>query len=164
MRQSQKSSKRKNRAELNEEGRALKRQRKHKGLAAGNRSNAAAQADASSKRSSEKDPRIGSKKPISLVPESNSNVTKPKEKPAKPTVSLSPEKELALLESDEKLDALLERLENGEELSASEQQYVDRKLDRIDELMAILGIEFEDEDDDTQDKQQDIMHLLKQKD
>lgn len=163
MRQSPKSSKRKPRAELNEEGRERKRQRKHKGHASGSRSNTSDQAKNSSKRSSEKDPRIGSKTPISLVPEQVSQPkpsTKP-EKPAKEIQKLSPEKELTLLENDDKLDALLERLEKGEELTASEQDYVDRTLDRIDELMAILGIEFEEEEDELPNPRHDIMHLLK---
>lgn len=48
---------------------------------------------------------------------------------------LSPQAELDLLETDERLDALLERLEAGETLSAEDQSQVDAKLDRIDELM-----------------------------
>lgn len=161
MRQSQKSSKRKTRAELNDEGRERKRQRKHKGHASGSRSNTSDQDSKSSKRSSEKDPRIGSKKPISLLPEQTSNTPKPQEKPVKDVKSLSPEKELAQLENDDRLDALLERLENGEELNTNDQDYVDHTLDRIDELMAILGIEFEEEEEEPQNSRQDIMHLLK---
>ncbi len=52
---------------------------------------------------------------------------------------LSPQAELDLLENDERLDALLERLEEGETLTAEEQSWVDAKLDRIDELMQKLG-------------------------
>ncbi len=55
-----------------------------------------------------KDPRIGSKTPIPLgVAEKVTKQHKPKsEKPM-----LSPQAELELLETDERLDALLERLE-----------------------------------------------------
>ena len=40
-----------------------------------------------------------------------------------------------MLGNDERLDALLERLEEGGTLNAEEQSWVDAKLDRIDELM-----------------------------
>lgn len=67
-----------------------------------------------------KDPRIGSKTPIPLgVTEKVTKQHKPKsEKPM-----LSPQAELELLETDERLDALLERLEAGETLSAEEQSW-----------------------------------------
>lgn len=41
---------------------------------------------------------------------------------------LSPQAELDLLENDERLDALLERLEEGGTLNAEEQTRVDAKL------------------------------------
>lgn len=168
MRQPQKSPKRKTRAELNEEGRERKRQKKHRGHVSGSRSNVAEQNAQSGRASNIKDPRIGSKKPIALIAETP---VQPKEK-IKPKVAankekLSPEKELELLENDDKLDALLERLEDGETLTKDEQKYVDNTLDRIDELMVLLGIELEDESEDDemfQTKQPDIVRLLKQKD
>ncbi|MMZ69837.1 Der GTPase-activating protein YihI [compost metagenome] len=75
---------------------------------------------------------------------------------------LSPQAELDMLENDERLDALLERLEAGEKLNAEEQKWVDAKLDRIDELMQQLGLSYEDEEDDEEEeKQDDMMRLLK---
>lgn len=75
---------------------------------------------------------------------------------------LSPQAELDLLENDERTDALLERLEEGETLTAEEQSWVDAKLDRIDELMQKLGLSYDDEDDEEEDeKQEDMMRLLK---
>jgi len=75
---------------------------------------------------------------------------------------LSPQAELDLLENDERLDALLERLEEGEALTAEEQTWVDAKLDRIDELMQKLGLSYDDEDEEEEDeKQEDMMRLLK---
>jgi len=75
---------------------------------------------------------------------------------------LSPQAELDMLENDERLDALLERLEAGEKLNAEEQKWVDAKLDRIDELMQQLGLSYEDdEDDEEEEKQDDMMRLLK---
>ncbi len=75
---------------------------------------------------------------------------------------LSPQAELELLETDERLDALLERLEAGETLSAEEQSWVDAKLDRIDELMQKLGLSYDDdEEEDEDEKQEDMMRLLR---
>ncbi|STD50120.1 Der GTPase-activating protein YihI [Edwardsiella tarda] len=72
---------------------------------------------------------------------------------------LTPEAELARLENDPRLDALLERLEEGATLNSEEQRYVDEMLDRIDELMEELGIELED--DEEEEKDEDIMQLLR---
>ncbi|HHR6112506.1 TPA: GTPase-activating protein, partial [Providencia alcalifaciens] len=48
---------------------------------------------------------------------------------------------------------------------AQEQQYVDTCLDRIDELMNMLGIEYADEegDEEEEEKFDDIMRILKSK-
>lgn len=73
---------------------------------------------------------------------------------------LSPQAELDLLETDERTDALLERLEAGETLSAEDQARVDAKLDRIDELMQKLGLSYDDDDEDDE-KQEDMMRLLR---
>ena len=74
---------------------------------------------------------------------------------------LSPQAELELLENDERLDALLERLEEGGTLNAEEQSWVDAKLDRIDELMHQLGLSYDDEDEEEEERQEDMMRLLK---
>ncbi|SCA21390.1 GTPase activator [Klebsiella quasipneumoniae] len=74
---------------------------------------------------------------------------------------LSPQAELELLENDERLDALLERLEEGGTLNAEEQRWVDAKLDRIDELMQQLGLSYDDEDEEEEERQEDMMRLLK---
>ena len=73
---------------------------------------------------------------------------------------LSPEEELAQLENSERLDALLDRMENGETLSAEEQAWLDETLDRIDELMEQLGIDMDDEAEDEQ-AEEDMYRLLK---
>lgn len=84
-------------------------------------------------------------------------------KPKSEKPMLSPQTELDLLETDERLDALLERLEAGETLSAEDQAWVDAKLDRIDELMQKLGLSYDDdeEDDEEDEKQEDMMRLLR---
>ncbi|HHS2768460.1 TPA: GTPase-activating protein, partial [Providencia alcalifaciens] len=70
-----------------------------------------------------------------------------------------------MLESDDRLDSILARLEDGETVTAQEQQYVDTCLDRIDELMNMLGIEYADEegDEEEEEKFDDIMRILKSK-
>ena len=122
--------------------------------------NAQNMAGASAKGKQQKDPRIGSKTPIPLGV-TDTPVTK-QHKPKSEKPMLSPQAELDMLENDERLDALLERLEEGETLTAEEQSWVDAKLDRIDELMQKLGLSYDDEEDEEEDeKQEDMMRLLK---
>ncbi|MER2471561.1 Der GTPase-activating protein YihI [Photorhabdus laumondii] len=153
--------KRKNREELNAEGRARKREKKHRGNPPGNR-NREQSGDKHQSGKQQRDPRLGSKVPVPLIVG---------EQPTKPVVAnvankvetkprLSPQEELAMLENDDRLDALLERLENGESLSKEEHAYVDTTLDRIDALMEELGIKL-DEEEREEEKRDDIMQLLK---
>ena len=153
-------ARRKTREELNQEARDRKRQKKHRGHAAGSRATGGDASSGGKNKSKQKDPRIGSKTPIPLgVTEKVTKQHKPKsEKPM-----LSPQAELDLLETDERLDALLERLEAGETLSAEDQSWVDAKLDRIDELMQKLGLSYDDDEEEEEDdeKQEDMMRLLR---
>lgn len=149
---------RKTREELNQEARDRKRLKKHRGHAPGSRASGG-NSTSGGNQSQQKDPRIGSKTPVPLgVTEKVARQHKPKsEKPM-----LSPQAELDLLETDERLDALLERLEAGETLSAEDQAWADAKLDRIDELMQKLGLSYDDEEDEEEDeKQEDMMRLLR---
>ncbi|SUI62037.1 Der GTPase-activating protein YihI [Serratia quinivorans] len=101
--------------------------------------------------------------PVALVVEDKPKAKlqpKPKAE-AKPKPRLTPEEELAKLENDERLDALLDRIDDGETLSAEDQKYVDQTLDRIDALMEQLGIELGDDDEEEEEKQEDILKLLK---
>ena len=151
---------RKTREELNQEARDRKRDKKHSGHSAGSRANGSSASGSAAQNSKQKDPRIGSKTPIPLGVTDAPVVKQHKPKSEKPM--LSPQAELDMLENDERLDALLERLEAGEKLNAEEQKWVDAKLDRIDELMQQLGLSYEDdEDDEEEEKQDDMMRLLK---
>ncbi|TLU61977.1 MULTISPECIES: Der GTPase-activating protein YihI [Enterobacteriaceae] len=152
-------ARRKTREELNQEARDRKRDKKHRGHAAGSRASGGA-SGASAKNKQQKDPRIGSKTPVPLGV-TDAPVTR-QHKPKSEKPMLSPQAELDMLENDERLDALLERLEEGEALNAEEQSWVDAKLDRIDELMQQLGLSYDDEDEDEEEeKQEDMMRLLK---
>jgi len=152
-------ARRKTREELNQEARDRKRDKKHRGHAAGSRASGGT-SGASAKNKQQKDPRIGSKTPVPLAV-TDAPVTR-QHKPKSEKPMLSPQAELDMLENDERLDALLERLEEGEALNAEEQSWVDAKLDRIDELMQQLGLSYDDEDEDEEEeKQEDMMRLLK---
>lgn len=155
-------TKKKSRVELDQEARERKRLKKRRGLASGSRTQVESANQKNKAGAQTKDPRIGSKVPVSLVVEAKPKA-KPQPKPkaeAKPR--LSPEEELAKLENDERLDALLDRIDDGETLSAEDQAYVDQTLDRIDALMEQLGIELgDDEDDEEEEKKEDILKLLK---
>jgi ribosome assembly protein YihI (activator of Der GTPase) len=157
-------SKKKTRAELDVEGRDRKRANKRRGLKAGSRANPNLKGGSQQNTKPDLDPRIGSKKPVSLIIEGNQSAPvapKVKKVPQPPVaVKLSPEDELDRLENDERLDGLLDKLEQGKTLSAEEQTYVDTTLDRIDELMEQLGISLGDDDEDDE-QQEDMMQLLK---
>lgn len=156
---------RKTKEEINAEGRERKREKKHRGHKSGSRNQESASNNAKGGISTTTDPRIGSKKPIPLVVDDNKPIARPvvKEKPVAKE-KLTPEKELEMLESDDRLDSILARLEDGETITAQEQQYVDTCLDRIDELMNILGIEYsEEEEEEDEEKLDDIMRILKSK-
>ncbi|MGF7409584.1 Der GTPase-activating protein YihI [Providencia alcalifaciens] len=157
---------RKTKEELNAEGRERKREKKHRGHKSGSRNQDGSSTGQKNGQNAQVDPRIGSKKPIPLIVEDNKPTARPvvKEKPVAKE-KLTPEKELEMLESNDRLDAILARLEDGETITAQEQQYVDTCLDRIDELMNMLGIEYADEDGDEEEEEKfdDIMRILKSK-
>lgn len=155
-------TKKKSRVELDQEARERKRLKKRRGLASGSRTQVESANQKNKADAQTKDPRIGSKVPVALVVEAKPKA-KPQPKPkAEVKPRLSPEEELAKLENDERLDALLDRIDDGETLSAEDQSYVDQTLDRIDALMEQLGIELgDDEDDEEEEKKEDILKLLK---
>ncbi|SUB80935.1 Der GTPase-activating protein YihI [Pragia fontium] len=157
-------TKRKSREEIDAEAKERKRAKKRRGNVAGARTNVESNSAKNNQGSSvQKDPRVGSKKPVPLIVEGNKpTVAKPKA-PKKP--KLSAQQELDLLENDERLNQLLDAIDEGKNLSEEDQDYVDSTLDRIDALMVKLGIDLgEDEDDDAdeeQDEKEDIVKLLK---
>lgn len=115
---------------------ARKRKSKRKGLKSGSRHSEGKTAQ-QRQAQAQRDPRLGSKKPIQLVVEAKPH---PKSAEAKKARRLSAEQELEMLENDAQLNVLLDRIENGDSLGAGLQQYVDEKLDRIEVLMKQLGL------------------------
>ncbi|PXY90404.1 Der GTPase-activating protein YihI [Gilliamella apis] len=153
----------KTRQEINEESRELKRKRKHKGLPSGSRFSGQDNNQNNKTTKAIKDPRIGSKKPISLVVDDNSSIKKvDKITQSKMTkAKLTPQQELEQLENDTKLDQLLDLVEQGKTLTDEQQTYLDNKLNRIDKLMQLLGYEDEDFEDEQEEIKEDIVSLLK---
>lgn len=153
----------KTRQEINEESRELKRKRKHKGLPSGSRFNGPDNNQNKKSTNTIKDPRIGSKKPISLLQTNDSSIKNKVNQPQK--TKLTPQQELEQLENDTKLDHLLDLVEQGKTLTDDQQSYLDNKLDRIDQLMKQLGIEDDDLDADEEldEPKEDIVGLLKRK-
>lgn len=131
-----------NRNESDVEGRLRKKLKKRKGQKTGSR-HSMANEQRSGAKAEKRDPRIGSKKKIPLVVEA-------KKKPSKQERRLSAEQELAMLENDGQLNVLLDRIENGENLGAGLQRYVDEKLDRIEALMQQLGLLDEQEESEAE--------------
>lgn len=137
------------RYELDAQAREEKRKRKHKGLPTGSRNTDSAEQKKSVIKEV-KDPRIGSRKKVPLMVEFINQPEKGRViKPIKGEMTklISPEQELEQLENNECLNQLLDDLEAGKTLSLDDQKFMNECLDRIDELMTELGIEFEDEED-----------------
>ncbi|MCF2828831.1 MULTISPECIES: Der GTPase-activating protein YihI [unclassified Pseudoalteromonas] len=138
--------------------RALKEQRskKTKGKKPGSRNAPEILVKEQSNTTTNKDPRVGSKKPISLVAEpqpTKSNTQPEMKRHLQPQVklttaveTLTPEQELEQLENDERLMALLERHERGELLTGKDAKYFNRGIARHQELCEILGIDDEFEE------------------
>lgn len=144
-----------NRTQSDVDGRQLKRDKKRKGLKTGSR-NAEVKSQKGSVASQNRDPRLGSKKKIPLIVEAV-------KKPTKVERRINAEKELEMLETDAQLNVLLDRIDEGENLGAGLQKYVDEKLARIEVLMKQLGIYEEDLEADEDDfEEQETPAVVKQ--
>lgn len=119
---------------------------KGKGKKPGSRFNVAASKSVTTekRKSSNDDPRFGSKKPIELV--SAASTTQATTTPSFDRAAA--EAELRALESDPRLQRLLTAIEEGEDLSAADEAYVDERTERFEQLAEQLGLSLEDDDDD----------------
>lgn len=131
--------------------RAPKEETKKKGagLKSGSRNSMVQEKAGSADNRLNKDKRIGSKKPIALVPEAELQLIVPQPKASlakvKPEV-LSPEQELQQIENDTYLQQLLERVEQDEILTGKDAKYFNAKTARLEQLLQQLGLTEEDED------------------
>ena len=111
-----------------------KRVKKHLGKPAGSRNNEAL-TDKQDPKKINKDPRHGSKKPISLIAE-----TKQQKSAANKVKYFSPTQELAAIEQDPRLATLLDKIDLGKKITREDQQYVDLTLARHKVLCDLLGL------------------------
>ncbi|MGL4251719.1 MAG: Der GTPase-activating protein YihI [Aeromonas sp.] len=130
-----------------QEGRERKRAAKRKGLKAGSRQQVE-QDKGKSGSKQPKDPRIGSRKPVALIVEEKGPKSTLSKAVKEKRLVMTPEQELASIENDDRLNALLDRLDAGETLEVAEQAWVDQRVDRYQELMDELGIVDNDDEDD----------------
>lgn len=141
--------------------RQRKRDNKRKGLKAGSRQAVEQETSGIKSGSGSKDPRVGSRKPVALVvePAKKSVAAKPAkavktaeqiaeqiaEQQAK-QLQLKLEQELAAIENDERLNLLLDRLDDGLSVSADDEAWLDARLARHQELLVALGMDDDDDD------------------
>lgn len=140
-----------------QEARERKRKAKLKGNKAGARNaNESKQAQQKNARQAINDKRTGSKKAVSLTGKEEVKVEvpkktlQPKAKMVKNTVvaKISPEKELVQIENDQRLNDLLEQLDNNEEVSQVDSSWVDKQMARHQQLMEQLGYLDDDGEED----------------
>ncbi|CAG8999351.1 MAG: Der GTPase-activating protein YihI [Candidatus Celerinatantimonas neptuna] len=93
------------------------------------------------------DPRLGSKKPVQLVSAKPSQQEHTVSQKLSDEVKEAKQDELSRLEQDPRLMTLLDRSDEGEELTTDEQQWLENSLNRIGQLMDELGLH-DDEDED----------------
>ena len=111
-----------------------KRVKKHLGKPAGTRNNEALNVGPDAKKIN-KDPRHGSKKPVSLYAE-----IKEKKSATNTVKYFSPAQELESIEQDPRLASLLDKIDLGKKIDREEQHYVDQTLTRHKILCDMLGI------------------------
>ncbi|GGZ21083.1 MULTISPECIES: Der GTPase-activating protein YihI [Shewanella] len=125
--------------------RAPARKKQDSGNKAGSRQNPAAPKGQKRAGTDKQDIRLGSKKPVAL------DIVK--EKVAQPKQpKLTDEQLLLQLEEDPRLNKLLDQLEEGRELAADDQQWLERQLAKIEKLMEKLGITDLDQSDEAPGK------------
>ncbi|WP_375056463.1 Der GTPase-activating protein YihI [Zobellella sp. DQSA1] len=133
-----------------EQSRERKRKAKRKGLAPGSRHNTGDSGSQGAGQAAPKDPRLGSKKPVTLVKEEQAVASTKPVKPAGPKVAkpkvLTPEQELDQLENNERLNTLLDRVDAGDKLSQEDAAWLDQTLARHQQLLEQLGLLEEDEE------------------
>ncbi|ALT00141.1 Der GTPase-activating protein YihI [Lacimicrobium alkaliphilum] len=119
---------------------ADRKSKKRKGHAPGSRHSEADQTKVRQNHGAKADPRLGSKKPVPL--------TAPSKSAKEPQKHFSPAKELSAIEQDPRLEALLDKAEQDQSLTAEEKTYIDQKLARHRQLCELLGIDAADDKDE----------------
>ncbi len=154
-----KGGKKKESQEQAQASREQKRLARRKGLKAGSRQQSETAAAGPTGKAS-RDPRLGSKKPVELLV-----ATQPVKAPvARPAAKAKPEdksrerleQELVAIENDERLERLVDRLDEGQPVSDADQAWLDERLARHQALLAELGISDDDEEGDAESSVDDL--------
>ena len=139
--------------------------KKKSGKQAGNRQKEAFDSGVDAKEPAKnKDPRIGSKKPIDLGGPVKATAQPFKAKiknkvkaDSSPIAAIrvveadtSLEQELAAIEDDSRLQSILEQQENDISLSNEDVDYFNEKMERHEKLREMLGLDDEDEDESSE--------------
>jgi len=105
--------------------------------------------------SDEHDARVGSKKAIELIVQPSAKNLEPKlvVKKRKIEPELSIEQQLAQIENDERLNKLLDAIDDGIEISEKDQAYIDHQTAKHQKLMALTDTS-EDEETSNEDKKE----------
>ena len=153
---------------------AAKRPKKFKGKEAGNRQKEAAQTTNKSQQQTNKDPRLGSKKPIVLGKASSAKQPIAKKKKAdsavaairtaEPTIDNTLLEELEAIEQDERLLSILNKQEDELELSESEVDYFNEKMERHQVITDELGLTDEEDSDKNSDEETTVTKSLSEDD
>ncbi|WP_100657536.1 Der GTPase-activating protein YihI [Alteromonas flava] len=114
--------------------------KRKKGKAPGSRHNVESVAPKKIETNVNSDKRIGSKKPVPLI------VTKAPVTKKKLRTYATPRQELAALEADDRFNALLDKVDDGQSLTIEEQEWLDGKLERHQILCELLGIKPDEEE------------------
>jgi len=146
--------------------------KKPKGQPSGNRNSLIEENVVSTPQNQDKNtnPKLGSKKPISLLPQDKPTVKEHKKidhSKSKPSAKLTkaepeelnPKKKLNNIEAEERLIALVERVQDGELLSGKEAKDFNKQMERLDELLEILGID-PDSDEEEESNELDALENL----
>ena len=139
-----------------QDGRDQKKDAKRKGLKPGARNSVESKEQKQAREAKNKDVRVGSRKPVALVVETPVKTVKPV-KPAEPKpekkTEAAPEQQIAKwereldkLENDDRLNALLDKLELAQAISVDDQEWLDKKLARHQELLKLLGLNEEEKE------------------
>jgi len=168
------SGQRKESSSQAQEARDKKRKAKLKGNKSGARNaNESKQTQQNNAKQAINSKRIGSQKAVPLIvgekpqektvkAQTKVQASQAQEKESKKEVKtkLSPEKELALIENDERLNDLLEQLDNGQHLSQTDQSWVDQQTQRHQQLMKELGWLDDDGEEDLLQQFEDASSAL----
>jgi ribosome assembly protein YihI (activator of Der GTPase) len=128
-----------------------KRLKQYLGKPAGSRNNEALMVKQDPKKVN-KDPRHGSKKPISLFAD-----TKDSASVSKKVKYFSPTQELAAIEQDTRLSTLLDKIDLGKNVTREDQHFVDQTLARHEVLCDMLGLtDKPDKSSESSEEQKDL--------